>query len=79
MARHDAALMQPLRFYRDIYDGLAIRISADLRYSGLMTKNPLNPSRPARGHPASFLGLSVALRTTDSVTITQISQFRRVF
>ena len=57
MARHDAALMRTFRFYRDIYDELAIRISADLRYSGLMTKNPLNPgrlryqNRPARGHP----------------------------
>ena len=43
VARHDAAHMKPLRFFRDIYDGLAVRISADHRYSGLITKNPLNP------------------------------------
>ena len=43
VARHDAALLKPLRFFRIVYDGLAIKLSADLRYSGLMTKNPLNP------------------------------------
>ena len=43
VARHDAALLQPLAFYRDVYDGLALKIGADFRYSGLMTKNPLYP------------------------------------
>ena len=43
VARHNAALLKPLHFYRDVYDGLAVRISADCRYSGLMMKNPLNP------------------------------------
>ena len=43
VARHDAARMKPLRFFRDIYDGLAVRIGVDHRYSGLMTKNPMNP------------------------------------
>ena len=36
-------MLRPLAFYRDVYDGLAIRIGADHRYSGLMIKNPLHP------------------------------------
>lgn len=43
VARHDAALSRPLKFYRDIYDGLAVRIGADSRNGGFMTKNPLHP------------------------------------
>ena len=43
VARHDAARMRPLGFYRTIYDGLAAKIGADPRYSGLITKNPLRP------------------------------------
>ena len=43
VARHDAARMKPLRFFRNVYDGLSVRIGADGRYSGLMTKNPLHP------------------------------------
>ncbi|MCY4416098.1 MAG: replication initiation protein [Chloroflexi bacterium] len=43
VARHNAAMLRPLAFYRDVYDGLAVRIGADCRYSGLMTKNPLHP------------------------------------
>lgn len=43
VARHDAARLLPLRFFRRVYDGLAVRIGADSRYSGLLTKNPLRP------------------------------------
>ena len=43
VARHDASRLEPLRFYRDVYDGLAVTIGADYRYSGLMTKNALQP------------------------------------
>lgn len=43
VARHDAAWLKPLRFYRDVYDGLTVLIGGDYRYSGLMTKNPLRP------------------------------------
>ena len=43
VARHDAARMKPLHFFRDVYDGLSVKIGADHRYSGLLTKNPLNP------------------------------------
>ena len=43
VARHAAARMRPLGFYRTIYDGLAAKIGADPRYSGLITKNPLRP------------------------------------
>ena len=43
VAQHDAARTRPLQFYRTIYDGLSVKIGADHRYSGLMTKNPLRP------------------------------------
>ena len=43
VARHDAARLKPLQFFRTIYDGLAVQVGADHRYSGLMTKNPLRP------------------------------------
>ena len=43
VARHDAAHPKPLAFLRTIYDGLSVLIGADHRYSGLMTKNPLQP------------------------------------
>ena len=43
VARHDAAQPKPLRYFRDVYDGLSVLIGADYRYSGLMTKNPLQP------------------------------------
>lgn len=43
VARHNAAKLKPLGFFRDIYDGLAVQIGADHRYSGLMMKNPLQP------------------------------------
>ena len=43
VARHDAARLTVLHYFRDIYDGLAVRIGADHRYSGLMTKNPRRP------------------------------------
>ena len=43
VARHDAARLQPLGFYRRVYDGLAVKFGADLRYDGLMIKNPRPP------------------------------------
>ena len=43
MARHDAARLQPLGFYRRVYDGLAVMFGADLRYDVVMTKTPLRP------------------------------------
>ena len=43
VARHDAARLGPLHYYRDVYDGLSVLIGADHRYNGLLTKNPLNP------------------------------------
>ena len=43
VARHNAARLKPLRFFRDIYERLACTIGADPRYNGLMTKNPLHP------------------------------------
>ena len=43
VARHDAARLGPLRYDRDVYDGLSVLIGADHRYNGLLTKNPLNP------------------------------------
>ena len=43
MARHDAALLKPLAYYRIVYEGLAGKFRADPRYDGIMTKNPLQP------------------------------------
>ena len=43
VARHDAAHLKPLRYFREVYEGLAVHFGADYRYNGLMTKNPLNP------------------------------------
>ena len=43
VARHDAAHLKPLRFFRNVYEGLSVIFGADYRYSGLMTKTPLNP------------------------------------
>ena len=43
VARHDAARLKPLRYFREVYEGLSVIFSADHRYSGLMTKNPLHP------------------------------------
>ena len=43
VARHDAARLGPLSYYRAVYDGLSVLIGADPRYNGLLTKNPLNP------------------------------------
>ena len=43
VARHDAAHLKPLRYFREVYEGLAVIFGADCRYSGLMTKNPLHP------------------------------------
>ena len=43
VARHNAARLGPLSYYRDVYDGLSVLIGADHRYNGLLTKNPLNP------------------------------------
>ncbi len=43
VARHDAAYPEPLRFFREVYEGLAVHFGADCRYNGLMTKNPLHP------------------------------------
>ena len=44
VARHDAANPKPLRFFRNVYEGLSVLFGADYRYSGLMTKNPLQPA-----------------------------------
>ena len=41
--RLDPAATKALNFFRDIYDGLSVRISADCRYNGFMMKNPLHP------------------------------------
>ena len=43
VARHDAARLKPLRYFREVYEGLSVIFGADYRYSGLMTKNPLHP------------------------------------
>jgi len=42
IARHSAARIEPLRFYGAVERGIARRIGADRRYSGLICKNPLH-------------------------------------
>jgi hypothetical protein len=42
VARHSAARVEPLRFYGAIERGIARRIGADRRYSGLIMKNPFH-------------------------------------
>jgi hypothetical protein len=42
VARHAAARIGPLHFYSAVERGIARRIGADRRYSGLITKNPVH-------------------------------------
>jgi len=43
VARHSASRVSPLRFYGAVERGIARRLDADRRYSGLITKNPFHP------------------------------------
>jgi Replicase family/Primase C terminal 1 (PriCT-1) len=43
VARHRAARIEPLHFYGAVERGIARRMGADRRYSGLITKNPVHP------------------------------------
>lgn len=43
VARHRAARNEPLHFYAAVERGIARRMGADRRYSGLITKNPVHP------------------------------------
>src|SRR5204863_9898314 len=42
VARHSASRVGPLRFYGAVERGIARRLDADRRYSGLIAKNPLH-------------------------------------
>jgi hypothetical protein len=42
VARHSASRIGPLRFYGAVERGIARRLGADRRYTGLITKNPLH-------------------------------------
>jgi hypothetical protein len=43
VARHAAARIEPLDFYSGVERGIARRIGADRRYTGLITTNPVHP------------------------------------
>jgi hypothetical protein len=42
VARHSASRIAPLRYYGAVERGIARRLDADRRYTGLITKNPLH-------------------------------------
>jgi len=42
VARHAAARIEPLNFFGAVEGGIARRVGADRRYTGLITKNPLH-------------------------------------
>jgi hypothetical protein len=68
VARHDMAEVRPLRFFADVERGIARRLSADLSYAGLVTKNPTHPiwdTEWRRTDPYSLRSLNNCLSAHD--------------
>lgn len=57
VVRTDAARLKPLKFLAAIQGAMTMQLGADSGYSGLITKNPLNPSWRVISHDAAVYEL----------------------
>ena len=65
VARHDAAHMLPLRYLAHVADRLSHHLGADPGYTGLITRNPINPGPGVYTHWSRMLPYS--LRELDKL------------
>ena len=60
IARHDAARALPLSFLAHVADRLAYHLGADPGYTGLITRNPINPGPDCYTHWSRMLPYSLS-------------------